>query len=121
MKALAQEAVNWPVIDSNITDYVKRCAICTQHKACPPAQPMLPRDIPSSPWQEIVADYFNHSSKDYLLMANLFSKYPFLFCITSKSAQALVQKLQDFMSQYSPPNNPYTDCDEIVPYNDDDA
>ena len=70
---------------------------------------MLPRDIPIGLWQKIVADYFHHSGKDYLLIANLFSKNPFLFCITSKSAQVLVQKHQEAMSQYGTPNVLYTD------------
>ena len=109
MQALASEAVYWPSIDVDITDYVKRCAICTWHKTCLPAQPMLPRDICSGPWQEMVADYFHHSSKDYLLIADLFSKYHFLFCLTSYSAHAQVQKLQEVMSQYGPPYIPYTD------------
>ena len=102
MQALAQEASYWPCIDADITDYVKRCAISTHHKASPPAQLMLPKDIPSSPWQEMVAEYFHHSGKDYLLIANLFSKYPFLFCMS------LVQKSQDVMSQHGSPSILYS-------------
>ena len=108
MQALAWEAVYWPGIDVDITNYVKRCAISTTYKASLPAQPMLPWDIPSSPWQKIVADYFNHSSKDYLLIADLFSRYPFLFCIISKLAQVLIQKLQEFISKYGPPSILYS-------------
>ena len=84
MKASAQEAVYWPGIDTIIADYIKRCTICTEHKASPPAQPMLPWHIPNAPWQEIVADYFYHSGNDYLFIANLFSKDPFLFHISSQ-------------------------------------
>ena len=50
MQAQAKEAVYWPGIDSDISDYVSRCTICTIPKASPPAQPMLPRDIPDGPW-----------------------------------------------------------------------
>ena len=103
MQALACEAVYWPGLDANISNYVKRCAICTRHKASPPAQLMLPRDTPSGLWQGIMADYFHHSGKDYLLIANLFSKYHLLFCMTYKTAQSLVQKFQKVMSQYGSP------------------
>ena len=47
---------------------------------------MLPWDIPDGPWQEIAANYCQHKGKVYLLICDLFSKYPFLFKVTSKSA-----------------------------------
>ena len=88
--------------NADITEYVRICTICTQHTASLPAQPMLPWDIPNDPWQEIAPDYFHHSGKYYLLIADLFSKYPFLFHISSMSAQFLVQRLDDIIAQYSP-------------------
>ena len=102
MQALAQDTVYCPGLDTDIANYVKRCAICTQHKASPPAQPMLPWDIPNSLWQEIAADYFHHSCRDYLVIASLFSKYPLLYCISTHSAQSLVQRLNDIIAQYGP-------------------
>ena len=77
MQAQVREAMYWLGIDVNITGYVCWCTICTKHKASPPAQPMLPRDITNGPWQEITADYLTHKGKEYLLICNLFSKYPF--------------------------------------------
>ena len=50
MQAQAREAVYWPGIDANIANHVCQCTICTKHKASPPAQPMLPWDIPDGPW-----------------------------------------------------------------------
>ena len=60
MQAEAREAVCWPGIDSDISDYVSWCTICTKHKASFPAQPMLPRDVPDGPWQDIAVDYMTH-------------------------------------------------------------
>ena len=68
------------------------CPICTKHKASPPTQPMLPQDIPNGLWQEITADYFYNTGKEYILICDLFNRYPFLFKITSKSALSLFQK-----------------------------
>ena len=57
--------------------YVSQCTICTKHKASPPAQPMLPRDIPDGPWQDITADHMTFKSHGYLIICDTFSKYPF--------------------------------------------
>ena len=103
MQAQARESVYWPGIDVDIADYVSRCTICTKHKASPPAQPMLPRDIPDGPWQDIVADYMTHKSHEYLIICDAFSKYPFVYKVTSKSAQSLCTCLLELISQYGPP------------------
>ena len=77
MTHIARSNVYWPGIDADISDYVRRCTICTKYKASQSTQPMLLWDIPDSPWQELAADYFTNKGKDYLLIADTFSKYPF--------------------------------------------
>ena len=87
----------------SVFDYIKRSPVCTKHKASPPANPTLPQDIPKGLWQEIAANYFNHKGKEYLLIYNMFSKYPFLYKVTSKPALSLSQKLQELITKYGPP------------------
>ena len=63
--------------------------------------PMLPRDIPDGPWQEITArghtkdPFLTHKGKEYLLVCDLFSKYPFLYKVSTKSPQSLCMHLQE--------------------------
>ena len=109
MQAQVREAVYWPGIDADIADYVSWCTICTKHNASPPAQHMLPRDVPDSPWQEIKADYSTLKIKEYLLICNLFSKYPFLYKVSTKSAQSLYVCLLELICQYGPPSLLFTD------------
>ena len=85
MQAQVREAVYLPSIDADIVDYVHQCAICTKHKASPPTQPMLPRDVSNGPWQEITANYLTHKGKEFLLVWDLFGKYP--SCIRSPQSQ----------------------------------
>ena len=56
---------------------------------------MLLRDIPDSPWQELAADYFTHKGKDYLRIADTFSKYPFVYKVHSKTTDSIINRLQD--------------------------
>ena len=109
MQVQVREAVYWLVKDADITDYVHWCTICTKHKASPPSQPMLPRDIPDGPWQESTANYLAHKGRQYLLVCNLFSKYPFLYKVSTNSAQSLCMHLQELISQYRLPCLLYTD------------
>ena len=96
---------------TDITDYVRRCLLCTTHKATHPIKPMA---APWHPRQPIAKDYswlFNHKGRDYLLICDLFGKYPFLYKITTKSAWSLIQKIQELIALYGPqdPSTPITD------------
>ena len=86
MQGQARESVYWPGIDVDIADYGARCAICTKHKASPPAQPMLLKDIPDGPWQDIAADYITHKVYEYPIICDAFSRYAFVYKVSSKSA-----------------------------------
>ena len=70
---------------------------------------MLLRDIPDSPWQELAADYFTHKGKDYLLIAETFSKYPFIYKVHSKTTDSIINCLQDLFSQFGKPQHFFSD------------
>ena len=57
-----------------------------QAQSLSPTQWMLPRDVPDGLWQEIAVDYLNHQGKEYLLISDVFIKYPFMYKVTTKSA-----------------------------------
>ena len=103
MTHITRPNIHWPGIDGDISDYVRRCTICTKYKASQATQPMLPHNIPDSPWQELAADYFMHKNKDYLLIADTFSKYPFIYKVHSKTTESIIHYLQDLFSQFGKP------------------
>ena len=102
MQAQVREAVYWPGIDDDIADFACQCTICTKHKVSPPTQPMLPRDVPEGLWQEITVDHLTHQGKEYLLISILFSKYPFLYKVSTKSVHSPCAHLLGLISQYRP-------------------
>ena len=93
----------WPGTDADITDYVCWYTTWIKHKASSLPQPMLPWDVPDGPWQEIATDYLTHKGKEYLLVCNLFSKYPSLYKVTDKPPLSLSMHLQELISQYRLP------------------
>ena len=103
MRHISQNTVYWPRLDADIANYVNCCKTCTQHKAKQAVQPMLPRDVPDSPWQDLAADFFTYKHKEYLLIADTFSKYPFIYQTSSKTAKSIIKKLQNLILQYDPP------------------
>ena len=109
MQHRARATVYWPRIDADIVEYVKRCKTCTQHKVTQHIRPMLPRDVPEAPWQDLEADLFNFEGKEYLLIADTFSKYPFAFRMTTKTAETVIQTFTQLFSQKGNPKSLTTD------------
>ena len=109
MQHLAREKIYWQGMDADITEYVKYCKIRTKHKATQAVQPMIPKDVPEGPWQDLAADFFQHNNIKYFLIAETFSKYPFLYKISSKGAEPITQRIKSFISQYGPPKTLSTD------------
>ena len=109
MQHRATATIYWPGIDADIVEYVKRCKTCTQHKETQHIQPMLPRDVPEAPWQDLAVYFFNFKGKEYLFIADTFSKYPFAFGMTTKTAEIVIQKFTQLLSQYGNPKSLTTD------------
>ena len=65
--------------------------------------------MPDSPWQGLAADFFIYNYKEYFLIADTFSKYPFIYQTSSKSADSIIRKLQNIISQYGPPKRFFSD------------
>ena len=84
-------------------------ALSTRQPTTQLIQPMLPRDVPEAPWQDLAADFFNFKGKEYLLIADTFSKYLFASRMTTKTAETVIQKLTQLFSQYGNPKSLTTD------------
>ena len=57
----------------------------------------------------LMADLFKFKNKEYLLIADTFSKYPFAFKISAKTANTVIHKLTQLFSQYGTPKCLTTD------------
>ena len=79
MQHLMRDTVYWPGMNTDIAKLIKRC---THFKATQAVQLVLARDIPKGPWQDLVANFFKHKNAEYLIITDIFSKYPFIFNTT---------------------------------------
>ena len=97
MQHRARATLYYPGIDVDIIQYVKCCKTCIQHKATQHTQPMIPRDVPEAPWQDLAANFFKFKNKEYLLVTDTFSKYPFTFKISQRQQTLLHTSSHNFV------------------------
>ena len=90
MKSLARSYVWWPNLDADIEAMVKSCLPCLSVKPAPPKAPLNPWVLPSRPWSRIHIDFAGPlNGKTYLVIVDVYSKWPEVFKMASTSAKTI--------------------------------
>ena len=77
IKALARSFILWPNLDRDLEDLGRRCERRQSQKGRPArALPSHPWIYPAMPWERVHADFVELSGRLYLLMIDVFSKWP---------------------------------------------
>ena len=107
MQHLTREKIYWPGMDADITEYVKHCTICT--KQLRQHNQWYPEISQKAHGQDLAADIFHHNNTEYILITDTFSKYPFLYKVSSQAAEPVTKRIKSLISQYGPPKTLSTD------------
>ena len=80
---LARTCVYWPGMEAEVTDYIKWCLTCIECSNLP-VEMLKPHKVPPRPWVKIGVDFFqDHLGKKHLIVADYFSKFPYMFPVSS--------------------------------------
>ena len=113
MELRARTLVFWPGMT---TDFDKIRAACEECCANAPSQPKLPPapfNPPSTPFEEIVADFFKYAGYHYLIVADRLSGWPDIFKCAPGSpqsgAEGLIGCLRSYFSRFGIPSEMASD------------
>ena len=80
---LARMCVYWPSMEADMTHYIKQCLTCIECSNLP-VKMLKPYEVRPGPWVKIGVDFFqDHLGKKHLIVADYFSKFPYVFPVTS--------------------------------------
>ena len=88
---------------------MKACDICQKHKPAQQKEPLMPHDVSSTPWVELGIDIFEHHFHHYLLVADYFSKSPFVKKLSIQTSGHVVGLLKTIFAEYGIPTIVCTD------------
>ena len=79
-------------------DYIRWCVTCINNVKMP-VETLHPHKVPARPWIKIGMDFFqDDSGQKFLIVADYFSKFPFIFPVTSTHHQKMLRYLRDLFS-----------------------
>ena len=115
---LARTCVYWPGMEADITDYIKRCLTCIDSSNLP-VETLHPHEVLSGPWVKVGMDFFQDDfGKMHLIVADYFSKFPFVYPVRSSHHFKTITYLQELFTTEGIPT--IVMSDNGPPFNGDD-
>ena len=91
-KLRAKSCVFWPGLYKEIESLVNSCCVCQKYYSSQQKEPMIPSEIHSRPLQTVSADLFYVQRAWFLVVADYYSKFPFVKKPHNHTPRALVMK-----------------------------
>lgn len=95
----------FPKMHEKINKYINNCEICqiAKYERNPLDPPLSLTETPSKPFEIVHIDIFFIESDMYLTIVDKFSKFLVMYHLLSSNQSHIVQKLTEFISQYTIP------------------
>ena len=88
----ARNTVFWPKMTYDVQELIERCIICQEHGR---SQPIIgtTQELPPFPWHTLVTDIFYWKRMDFLIVADVFSKYFLVRKLANSTSAAVCAEL----------------------------
>ena len=77
-KLRARTSVFWRNLNKNIKEMTKSCSICHELQPKQAREALIQTEVPPRPWHTVGTDIFNLDGDEFLLIADYYTKYPFV-------------------------------------------
>jgi len=100
--ASAKRGFYWPTMNNDIGEVVRNCEVCTKLKPSQRQEPM--RECTAShPMQKLGVDLFHENGKNYMVVVDRFSGFPWVTRLTQVDTSAVTGKLQQIFNDFGYP------------------
>ena len=99
----------WPSITEDIKSIVNKCDKCLAHCRSNQKEPYISIDIPIVAWKTITKDLFVFQDKTYILIIDLFSRFPVVRQLHGESTKVVLNALKDVFSDFGIPETIISD------------
>ena len=106
----ARNTVFWPKMTYNVQQLTEKCIICQEHEK---SQLIIgtTQELPSFPWHTLVTDMFYWKRMDFLIVADVFSKYIIMRKLPNSTSAAVCIELSMIVTKSGLPHIIISDND----------
>ena len=99
----ARNTVFWPKMTYNIKQLIEKCIICQVHGK---SQPIIgtTQELPPFPWHTLVTDMFYWKRMDFLIVADVLSKYFIVRKLSNSTSAAICTELSMIVTELGLPH-----------------
>ena len=99
----AGNTVFWPKMAYNIQQLIEKCIVCQEHRK---SQPIIgtTQELPPFPWHTLVTDMFYWKRMDFLIVADIFSKYFLVRKLPNSTSAAICTELSMIVTELGLPH-----------------
>jgi len=109
-KQRARLTVYWPGIDNDIDNAVLGCRQCQEHLPSNHKEPLIHKNTPNRPFQELAADFCSHAGQNYLILVDCYTDWPSIIPMGSNTtAPRLVATVRQSFCRTGIPDIFWTD------------
>ena len=84
-------------------NFVQQCDICRQQTS-PSREPMILTPLSNHPWERVGTDLFTLNGKQYIVIADYYSRYPEVIKITSTTSTTVRAAMKYVFSHHGIPH-----------------
>ena len=99
----ARNTVLWPKMPYDVQELIERCIICQKHGK---SQPIIgtSQELPPFPWHTLATDIFYWKRMDFLIVADVFSKYFLVRKLANSTSAAVCAELATIVTELGLPH-----------------
>ncbi len=95
----AKQSIWWIGLSTALENIVKSCQKCIENTS-DHAEPLLPSEFPSRPFQRVATDLFELNGQPYLLVVDYFSRFIEIAKLSSLGSNAVISHLKSIMARH---------------------
>ena len=93
-----RNTVFWPKIMYDIQELIERCIICQEHGKSQPITGIT-QELPPFPWHTLATDIFYWKRMDFLIVADVFSKYFLVRKLANSTSAAVCAEIATIVTE----------------------